>query len=215
MGDCMIKFFSSREPAAAGNIAWIIAGLGNPGAKYERTRHNVGFLALDLLAAELGVSVNRSRFQALCGDGMLEGQRVLLLKPQTFMNLSGEATRDALNWYKLPIERLIVLHDDINLLPGRIRVRSKGSDGGHNGLKSIILQHGSDAFPRVKIGVGMPPHPDYAMPDWVLGTFDEADGRAVTDAIRRAVGAAKEIVLHGTMSAANLYNSTAFNPEAR
>ena len=209
----MLKLFTNRQPAPEGGISWIIAGLGNPGSKYERTRHNVGFLALDLLASQLGVTVNRSRFQALCGEGVIEGQRVLLLKPQTFMNLSGEATRDALNWYKLPIERLIVLHDDINLLPGRIRVRSKGSDGGHNGLKSIIFQHGSDAFPRVKIGVGMPPHPDYAMPDWVLGTFNEADGRAVTDAIRRSAAAAREIVLHGAGSAANLYNSTAFNPE--
>ena len=211
----MIKLFQNFKSGPAGSVAWVIAGLGNPGTKYEGTRHNVGFLALDLLARELDVTVNRSRFHALCGEGVIAGQRVLLLKPQTFMNLSGEAPRDALPWYKLPVERLIVLHDDVNLAPGRIRVRAKGSDGGHNGLKSIICQHGSDAFPRVKIGVGMPPHPDYAMPDWVLGTFDAADGRAVTDAIRRSVAAAKEIVAHGTASAANLYNSTEFNPESR
>ena len=211
----MIKFFQNHTPAPSGSVQWVIAGLGNPGAKYDGTRHNVGFLALDLLAQELGASVNRSRFKALCGEGVIAGQRVLLLKPQTFMNLSGEATREALAWYKLPVERLIVLHDDISLAPGRIRVRAKGSDGGHNGLKSIIYQHGSDAFPRVKIGVGMPPHADYDMPDWVLGTFNTADGRAVTDAIRRSVAAAREIIEHGTASAANLYNSSDFTPEGR
>ncbi len=211
----MIKLFQTHTREPSGNVAWVIAGLGNPGAKYDGTRHNVGFLALDLLAQELGATVNRSRFKALCGEGVIAGQRVLLLKPQTFMNLSGEATREALSWYKVPMERLIVLHDDINLAPGRIRIRAKGSDGGHNGLKSIIYQHGSDAFPRVKIGVGMPPHPDYNMPDWVLGTFNQADGRAVTDAIRRTVAAVREIIEHGTGAAANLYNASDFNPESR
>ena len=211
----MLKLFQNRAQGQTGNIQWVIAGLGNPGAKYEGTRHNVGFLALDLLAQELDATVNRSRFKALCGEGVIDGQRVLLLKPQTFMNLNGEATREALSWYKLPIERLIVLHDDISLPPGRIRVRAKGSDGGHNGLKSIIYQHGSDAFPRVKIGVGMPPRADYDMPDWVLGTFDTADGRAVTDAIRSSVSAAPEIITHRTASAANLYNATDFSPESR
>ncbi len=211
----MIKLFQSRALEQSGGVQWVIAGLGNPGTKYDGTRHNVGFLALDLLARELGANVSRSRFKALCGEGTISGQRVLLLKPQTFMNLSGEATREALAWYKLPVERLIVLHDDISLAPGRIRVRAKGSDGGHNGLKSIIYQHGSDAFPRVKIGVGMPPRADYDMPDWVLGTFSAADGRAVTDAIRRSVAAACEIIEHGAASAANLYNSSDFNPESR
>lgn len=211
----MIKLFQNRAQEPSSAIAWVIAGLGNPGAKYEGTRHNVGFLALDLLAQELGVMVNRSRFKALCGEGRIAGQHVLLLKPQTFMNLSGEATREALSWYKVPVEHLIVLHDDINLAPGRIRIRAKGSDGGHNGLKSIIYQHSSDAFPRVKIGVGMPPHPDYNMPDWVLGTFNQADWRAVTDAIRRAVAAVQEIIEHGTGAAANLYNASDFNPESR
>lgn len=211
----MIKLFQNRTQEPSSSVQWVIAGLGNPGSKYDGTRHNVGFLALDLLAQELGANVNRSRFKALCGEGIVAGQRVLLLKPQTFMNLSGEATREALSWYKLPVERLIVLHDDISLAPGRIRVRAKGSDGGHNGLKSIIYQHSSDAFPRVKIGVGMPPHPDYSMPDWVLGTFNQTDGRAVTDAIRRCTAAAREIIEHGTASAANRYNSSDFNPESR
>lgn len=208
----MLNFFHGR--ASAAGIQWIIAGLGNPGSKYDGTRHNVGFLAVDLLARELGVNISRARFHALYGEGEIDGQRVLLLKPQTFMNLSGEATREALNWYKLPIERLLVLHDDVNLAPGRIRVRSKGSDGGHNGLKNIIAQHGSDAFPRVKIGVGMPPHPEYEMVDWVLGTFDAADGRAVTDAIRRSTAAAREIISHGAQAAANLFNSSDYRPEA-
>ncbi|MBE6936903.1 MAG: aminoacyl-tRNA hydrolase [Ruminococcaceae bacterium] len=208
----MIKLFK-QHAASSGGVQWVIAGLGNPGSKYEKTRHNVGFEAIDLLAKELGVSVNRSRFKALCGEAEIAGQRVLLLKPQTFMNLSGESTREALAWYKVPVERLIVLHDDISLNPGRIRIRAKGSAGGHNGLKSIIAQHGSDNFPRVKIGVGMPPHPDYDMPDWVLGTFDKNDGLAVADAICRSIKAAEEIIRRDVMSAANRYNSTDFKPE--
>jgi PTH1 family peptidyl-tRNA hydrolase len=209
----MLKFFN--KPQSSGTISWIIAGLGNPGAKYDGSRHNVGFLALDLLAQELGVKVNRSRFKSLYGEGVIAGQRVLLLKPQTFMNLSGEATRDAAAWYKLPPERLIVISDDISLPPGRIRVRSKGSAGGHNGLKSIIYQHSSDNFPRVKIGVGSPENPGYDMKDWVLGGFSRADGIAVTDAIRRAAGAVREIVENGVQSAMNIYNSSDFNPESR
>lgn len=213
MGEHMIKLFQQRASAGSGGVQWVIAGLGNPGSKYEKTRHNVGFDAIDLLARELNVSVNRSRFKALCGEAEIAGQRVLLLKPQTFMNLSGESTREALAWYKVPVERLIVIHDDISLNPGRIRIRAKGSAGGHNGLKSIIQQHGSDNFPRVKIGVGMPPHPDYDMPDWVLGTFDKNDSLAVADAIKRSIKAAEEIIRRDVNSAANRYNSTDFKPE--
>lgn len=173
----MIKLFQSHKAEASGGIQWVIAGLGNPGAKYDGTRHNVGFLALDLLAQELGITVNRSRFKALCGEGTIDGQRVVLMKPQTFMNLSGEATREALSWYKVPIG---ASHCSCTMIsasrPDAFVYGPRAAMGGHNGLKSIIYQHGSDAFPRVKIGVGMPPRADYDMPAWVLGTFDQADG---------------------------------------
>lgn len=211
----MLNLFKTHSAAPAGPVEWLIAGLGNPGNQYDKTRHNVGFLALDVLAAKLGCEVKKLRFHGLYGEGRVGTHRVALLKPQTFMNSSGESIREALAWYKLPPERLIVLHDDINLQPGRIRIRAKGSAGGQNGLKSIIFQTGSDQFPRVKIGVGTPPHADYDLADWVLGTFDIADGRAVTDAIRRAADAACEIVENGPVSAANIYNQTIFTPDAK
>ena len=209
----MLNFFKRSAPAPAGPVQWIIAGLGNPGDKYAKTRHNVGFLALDVLADRLGCDVRRMRFHGLVGETEIGAQRVMLLKPQTFMNASGESVQEALDWYKLPPERLIVLHDDVNLAPGHIRIRAKGSAGGQNGLKSIIYQTRSENFPRVKIGVGMPTHADYDLADWVLSGFSEADGRAVTDAIRRAADAACEIVKNGPISAANIYNQTTFDPE--
>ncbi len=211
----MLKVFKSQTTIPAGPVEWLIAGLGNPGKQYENTRHNVGFLALDVLSIKLNCEVKKLRFRGLLGEGYIGAHRIALLKPQTFMNASGESIREALSWYKLPPEHLIVLHDDINLQPGRIRVRTKGSAGGQNGLKSIIYQTNSDQFPRVKIGVGMPNHEGYDLADWVLGTFDAADGRAVTDAIRRAAAAACEIVEHGPASAANLYNQTVFTPDEK
>lgn len=210
----MFNIFS-KYAAPSGPVEWVIAGLGNPGTKYEKTRHNVGFLAIDVLADKIGCDIRQLRFHGMCGEGMIGSHRVLLLKPQTFMNSSGESVRDALSWYKIPPERLIVLHDDINIQPGRIRIRAKGSAGGQNGLKSIIFQTSSENFPRVKIGVGLPTHDDYDLADWVLGTFDASDGRAVTDAVRRAADAACEIIENGTMSAANIYNQTTFDPDAK
>lgn len=211
----MLKFFKMQSAVPAAPVEWLIAGLGNPGTQYEKTRHNVGFLALDVLETKLGCEVKKLRFHGLYGEGRIGKHRVALLKPQTFMNASGESVREALAWYKLPPERLIVLHDDINLQPGRIRIRAKGSAGGQNGLKSIIYQLNSDQFPRVKIGVGMPVQEGYDLADWVLGTFDTSDGRAVTDAIRRAASAACEIVENGPVSAANIYNQTVFTPDAK
>lgn len=205
--------FSFFKKPSEGAVGWLIVGLGNPGLKYERSRHNVGFITLDYLAKEAGVSVNRSRFKALVGEATVSGQRVLLMKPQTFMNNSGEAVGEALRWYKLPPERLIVFSDDVSLEPGRVRVKANSSAGGHNGLKSIIYHANSEAFPRVKIGVGAPPNPEYPMPDWVLGSFNEADGRAVTDAIKRAAAAAEVIIAKDVASAANLYNSTVYTPK--
>lgn len=211
----MLNFLKIQSTTPTGPVEWLIAGLGNPGRQYEKTRHNVGFLAIEVLEAKLGCEVKKLRFHGLYGEGRIGEHRVALLKPQTFMNASGESIREALSWYKLPPERLIVLHDDINLQPGRIRIRAKGSAGGQNGLKSIIYQLNSDQFPRVKIGVGMPVQEGYDLADWVLGTFDPSDGRAVTDAIRRAANAACEIVENGAVSAANIYNQTTFNPCAQ
>ena len=160
------------------SIDWLIAGLGNPGKKYEGTRHNVGFEALDECAQSWGIDVRRSRFDALCGEGATDGQKVLLLKPQTFMNLSGKSLLAATQFYKLPPERVIVLCDDVALAPGVLRIRKEGSAGGHNGLKSIITFLGQD-FARVRIGVGDKPHPDYDMAAWVLAKLPPAEGKAI------------------------------------
>ena len=169
------NLFPKSAPVSSGPPDWLIVGLGNPGAKYDGTRHNIGFAALDILAGSMGVSPDRLKFKSLCAQGTLGGQKVLLMKPSTFMNLSGQAVCEAAAFYKLPMERVLVLCDDINLPVGKLRIRVKGSDGGHNGLKNIIYLSGSDAFPRVRIGVGQKPHPDYDLADWVLGKFSSDD----------------------------------------
>lgn len=156
---------------SAGGISWLVVGLGNPGDAYRSTRHNAGFMAIDELARTLGASVDRARFHALTGEATVGEARVLLMKPMTMMNLSGQAVGEAARFYKLPPERVLVFSDDITLAPGRLRVRAKGSAGGHNGLKSIIEQLGSDAFPRIRMGVGEKPHPDMDLADWVLSDF--------------------------------------------
>ena len=172
---------SNAEKTESGKSPeFLLVGLGNPGTKYENTRHNAGFRFLDDLAKKQGVSVTRSRFQSLCGDMVFGGKRVLLIKPQTFMNLSGQAVAEAARFYKIPPEKVIVVSDDTSLDIGRLRVRRKGSDGGHNGLKNIILLLGTDAFPRLRIGVGQKPHPDYDMADWVLGNLNSEDLKKIT-----------------------------------
>ena len=181
-------------------IDWLIVGLGNPGRQYEDTRHNAGFAALDAAADAWGIRVARAKFSALTGTGEIGGSKVLLLKPQTFMNNSGEAVGAATAFYKLPPERVIVLFDDVSLLPGRLRVRRSGSAGGHNGIKSIIAAIGQN-FPRVKIGVGEKPHPEYDLADWVLGKPSGDDRKAIasrTDDVRGAV----EMILKGQLDAA-------------
>ena len=150
-------------------VSVIIAGLGNPGAQYEKTRHNIGFIAIDYIAEKLGVRIDRAKFHALVAEAKVGNVRVLLMKPQTFMNNSGVAIGEAAAFYKIPAERVIVLHDEISFEPGNLRIRRKGSAGGHNGLKSIIAHLASEDFPRVKIGVGKKPTPDYDLADWVLG----------------------------------------------
>ena len=200
-------FGGSGKTAATGAVRWIVAGLGNPGQKYEDTRHNAGFLALDHMCKSWGVPVKRLKFQSLCGDGFVAGQRVLFLRPSTFMNRSGEAVRDAMGFYKIPPERVVVLFDDISLPTGGLRVRRKGSDGGHNGIKSILYLTGSDAFPRVKIGVGKKPHPDMELAAWVLSRFTK-DERAQVDSILNDVQSAVELIVGGDIDAAmNRYNS--------
>lgn len=185
---------------------WLIVGLGNPGSQYEKTRHNMGFRALDLLAKDLGCKVDRAKFRALTGQAVFDGRKLLLLKPQTFMNASGDSVREAAAFYKLPPERVIVLFDDISLAPGRLRVRGSGSAGGHNGIKSIIAQLGSQAFPRVKIGVGAKPHPDYDLADWVLSGFSAQEEKLIGPALERAGQAALCILEKGVQEAENRFN---------
>ena len=185
---------------------WLVVGLGNPGGKYQGTRHNVGFCVLELLAKDAGVKVDRLKFRALTATAKLGGQNVLLMKPQTYMNLSGEAVQAAASFYKIPPERVLILFDDVSLAPGRIRVRPTGSAGGHNGIKSIIAQLGSQDFPRVKVGVGEKPHPDYDMADWVLSTFSAADQKVMQQAYRSAADAAVTILESGCETAMAKFN---------
>lgn len=183
-----------RRARPAGPVDFIVAGLGNPGKKYEATRHNAGFMAMEALADKLGVKIDRVRFKSYCGEASIGEKRVLLLMPQTFMNLSGEAVREAMQFYKLPPERTLILHDDISLPVGIIRVRRKGSDGGQRGMQNIIQLTGSDQFPRVKIGVGAKPHPDYDLAAWVLSRFTKEEAPQILEAARNAAEAACLIV---------------------
>ena len=169
------------------SIEYIIVGLGNPGKKYENTRHNSGFIALDALAEKYSIRVDRLKWNALTGDGMIDGVRVLLMKPQTFMNNSGEAVSAAMNFYKLPPENVIVMLDDITLDPGIMRIRRKGSDAGQKGMRSIIQLCGSDQFPRIKLGVGKKPNPEYDLADWVLSKFTDGERKQFDEAVSNAV----------------------------
>ena len=187
---------------------WLIVGLGNPGDNYSRTRHNVGFRAIDILGSKLGIKIDRSKYRGLYGQGTYKGQKIILLKPQTFMNLSGLSVMDAARFYKLPPEKIIVLFDDISLDVGRLRIRGDGSAGGHNGIKSIIGAINSQSFPRVKIGVGAKPHPDYELADWVLSAFPPAEEKILAPALERAADAALALLEHGVYEAANRYNGS-------
>ncbi len=185
---------------------FLIAGLGNPGSKYWNTRHNVGFAALDALAEALHVRVDRVKFQGLTGQAVLDGKKLILLKPTTYMNLSGQSVAAAAKFYKIPPEHILVMFDDISLDPGRIRVRAGGSAGGHNGVKSIIASLGTQEFPRIKIGVGGKPHPDYDLADWVLSVIPYDLRETMADACSRAAEAAQMVVTRGTEAAANRFN---------
>lgn len=186
---------------------FMIVGLGNPDKKYEFTRHNAGFLCVDMLAEKHGFTVKKLKFRSLLGDAVLGGHRCLILKPQTYMNLSGEAVREAAAFYKIPPERILVLFDDISLDVGKLRIRRKGTDGGHNGIKNIIYHLASDRFPRIKIGVGKKPHPDYDLADWVLSEFKKDEEAPLKAALENACSAV-ELLLDGEIDKAmNLYNS--------
>ena len=185
---------------------YLIAGLGNPGKQYENTRHNAGFMALDALADQLGTSIEEKKHKALCGKGLIGGEKVILLKPQTFMNLSGESIRAAADFYKVDPYHIIVIYDDISLEPGQLRIRKKGSAGGHNGIKSIIAHLGTQEFPRIKVGVGAKPD-RMDLADYVLGHFSQIESRVMDDAAKEAGQAAQAMILDGIEAAMNRYNS--------
>ena len=197
----------SAKPIVTGTPEYLVVGLGNPEPKYDTTRHNAGFMAIDHIAAKAGCKVNQLKFKSLCGLCELEGKKVMLLKPTTYMNSSGEAVREASQFYKIPPEKIIVIFDDVSLDVGKMRIRRKGSDGGHNGMKNIIYLSGSDQFPRIKLGVGKKPHPDYNLADWVLSHFTEKEQKDLATALENAAAAA-ELIAKGDMDRAmNLYNS--------
>ncbi len=190
-----------------GKIQYIIAGLGNPGSRYENTRHNAGFKAIDLLAREEGFEITKSKFHALIADEMIGSVRCLIMKPQTMMNLSGEAILEAAQYYNIPNDKIIILYDDISLDIGKTRIRRKGSAGGHNGIKSIISCLGSEEFPRVKIGVDKKPNPSYGLASWVLGEFPKEKSEELSEALKSSVEAVKLMVDGKIDEAMNKYNS--------
>lgn len=192
--------------ANRGGVQWLVVFLGNPGPRYAQTRHNAGFMAGDALAHKLDVKIDRLRFRALTAQCDIGGQKVLLMKPQTLMNLSGEAVGQAAKFYKVPPEHVLVVSDEVSLPVGRLRVRMKGSAGGHNGLKNIIAHLGTDVFPRIRIGVGAPPHSDYDMADWVLGTFQNQDAEIMEDAAQRAAEACVCYITEGAQPTMTRYN---------
>ncbi len=188
------KKTSSVSMPVSGPVEFIIAGLGNPGKEYELSRHNAGFLCLDILCNRENFRTDRIKYKSLCADVMIEGHRCLVMRPQTFMNNSGEAVREAANFYKIPPERCIIIFDDIDISLGALRIKKKGSAGTHNGVKSIIYHLNSDNFPRIKIGVGNKPHPDYDLKDYVLGTFSKQEQEALKTTMEKACDAVSLIV---------------------
>ena len=186
---------------------YIIAGLGNPGKQYDMTRHNIGFHTIDYMADKLNVKVKKLKFKGLYADAVIGGEKAILLKPTTFMNLSGESIREFAAFYKIPVENIIVINDDINLAAGRLRIRAKGSAGGHNGLKSIIYQLNSDNFPRIRVGVDSPLREKMDLADFVLARFGKEEIPVLEESIIRAAKAVEEIISHGTDSAMNKYNN--------
>lgn len=196
---------AAREPS--GQPEFIIVGLGNPGTKYMDTRHNAGFMAVDTLAEKYNADIKKIKFKSLCGNILIGGKNCLVMKPSTYMNNSGEAVVEAMNFYKIPPENVIVIYDDISLEPSKLRIRRKGSDGGHNGIKSIIYLTGSDNFPRIKLGVGKKPHPDYNLADWVLSTFKKDEIPLMKTSCTNACECIELMVQGKIDKAMNLHNA--------
>lgn len=207
VGENMINLFGKKTAAQGGAVEYIVAGLGNPGRQYENTRHNAGFIALDKLADKYNCNISKMKYKALIGDCTIVGKRTLLMKPQTFMNLSGEAVVQAMSFYKIPPENVIVLFDDISLDVGRMRIRRKGSDGGQKGMRSIIELSGSSLFPRVKIGIGEKPNPNWQLADWVLSRFTAAEREALDKVTDNACGAVEYIIAGNIDKAMADFNS--------
>ncbi len=205
--DIFKKLESEKAAEMSGPVEYIIAGLGNPGTQYENTRHNIGFMTVDTLCEKYKLSCKKIRFKSLTCDAVIGGKRCLVMKPTTFMNNSGQAVTEAMSFYKIPRERIIIVYDDISLEPGKLRIRRKGSDGGHNGMKSIIYLSGKDTFPRIKMGVGAKPHPDYNLADWVLGHFKKEDGEALTACMNNACDCIELMVQDKINEAMNKFNS--------
>ncbi|HHV50372.1 MAG TPA: aminoacyl-tRNA hydrolase [Clostridiales bacterium] len=197
-------FFKKSEKS--GPVDFLIVGLGNPGKKYEGTRHNAGFMVLEALAEKMNVKINRVKFKSFCGECTIGGRRVLLMMPQTYMNSSGEAVSEAMRFYKLQPEQVCVIFDDITLPVGRIRIRRKGSDGGQRGMRSIIMLTGSENFPRVRVGIGEKPHPDYDLSDWVLSKFSREEAEKLLPAINQAAEAACIIAQGDIDRAMNMFS---------
>ena len=189
-----------------GGVSWLVVFLGNPGLRYLGTRHNAGFMTADAFAEAHALDINRARFHALTAQCELGSEKVLLMKPQTYMNLSGEAAAEAARFYKIPPEHVLVVSDEVSLPIGKLRIRTKGSAGGHNGLKSLIACLGSDGFPRIRLGVGAPTHPDYDMADWVLSSFQNQDAEDMQKAAQRAAQAVECYIREGPDRAMNKFN---------
>lgn len=203
----MFNRFRKKTTGAVGTPEFIVAGLGNPYKKYTLTRHNSGFLCIDMLSQKLNFRVDKLKFKSLIGDTTINGHRCIVMKPQTYMNNSGEAIRECAAFYKIPPENVIIIYDDISLDVGKLRIRRKGTDGGHNGIKSIIYHLNNDQFPRVKIGCGKKPHPDYDLADWVLSEFKKDEQKALEPALENACKAIELLVNGEIDKAMNLYNS--------
>lgn len=208
MSNIFDLFKKIAKPAADPTpITHLVVGLGNPGDKYFYTRHNAGFLAMDYVSQRCGAAVNRLKFKALVGEATLSGKRVLLMKPQTLMNLSGNAVYEAASFYKIPPENIIVMSDDVNLDVGRLRLRTKGSDGGQKGLRSIITRLDSDEFPRIRFGIGQKPHPDYDMAAWVLSEFSDEDKKLLFASFETAYAGLEKLLSGDTEGAMQICNS--------
>ena len=185
---------------------YLVAGLGNPGKQYDMTRHNIGFHTIDYIADELGVKIKKLKYKSIYGECDINGEKVILVKPQTYMNLSGESISEFVKFFKIPTENVIIISDDIALETGRIRIRKKGSAGGHNGLKNIIYMLNSENFNRIRIGVGAPTHPDYDLKDFVLGRFTKEEIPVLEESIIKSYKAVVEIIKRGADSAMNKFN---------